>query len=274
MPKPAPPPHLRRPRRGPAVQVLSPAGFEFNTIELRLPGLPAGLDGFRILHLTDTHFTRFWFNAYDDLLDRLRADPPDLVCFTGDLVDDRWNPSAALPTAERFARALPSRLGTVAVIGNHDGDLLARHIVRFGWKLLHPGVARVAARDGELEIVGLPCVSRLDVTPRLLRRIPPRRPGAIRIVLSHYPDHVGALAVLRPDVVLTGHTHGGQCCLPGGYPIITHDALPRGMAKGIFRVGDLWLVVSRGFGFATYPVRTFCPGEVCEIVLRRSTADD
>jgi hypothetical protein len=262
-------PRIHRPRRGPSVQAFSPAGFEFNTIELPLPGLPAPLEGFRIVHLADTHFTRFWYRAYDELLDRVRADPPDLVCFTGDLVDNRWNPAAALPTAERFCRALASRMGTLAVIGNHDGDLLARHVIRFGWTLLHPGVARVPVNGATLEIVGVPCVSRLDLTPRLLRRIPARDPATPRIVLSHYADHIDDLAALQPDVVLAGHTHGGQVCLPGGRPIITHDSLPKSMAKGVFRVGATWLVVSRGYGFATYPVRVCCPCEAAAVVLRQ-----
>jgi predicted MPP superfamily phosphohydrolase len=231
--------------------------------------MPAALDGFRILHLSDTHLTRFWFKAYDRLIAQINESSPDVICFTGDLVDSRWNASPAFANAERLARALRARYGVFAVIGNHDGDMLAPHIPRWGWTLLHPGIARIKIDAAEIEIIGLPCVSRLDVTPRLLRRFPTRDPGVTRIVLSHYPDHVRILAPIRPDVILAGHTHGGQCCLPGGRPIITHDSLPRAMAKGVHRVGDSWLVISRGFGFATYPMRTFCPGEVAEIVLRR-----
>jgi predicted MPP superfamily phosphohydrolase len=151
---------------------------------------------------------------------------------------------------------------------------MAAHVVTFGWTLLHPGVARIDVNGAVLEIVGLPCVSRLDVTPQLLRRLPPRDPGVPRVALSHYPDSIRHIGDLRADVILTGHTHGGQCCLPGGFPILTHDSLPRRMAKGVFRVGDSWLVVSRGFGFATWPIRAFCPGEVCEIVLRGSATTD
>jgi predicted MPP superfamily phosphohydrolase len=259
---------MHRPHRGSVVQVFSPAGFEVNRIDLPVAGLPGALDGLRIVHLSDTHLTGRWFGAYDRLITLLRDDPADLVCFTGDLVDQRWDPSRALGTAERFARSIAGRIGTFAVLGNHDGDLMARHLRTWGWTLLHPGSACVQIDEAALEIIGLPCVARLDLTPRVIRRLPPKRPGIPRIVLSHYPDHVRRIGGLDPDVLLTGHTHGGQCCLPGGMPIITHDSLPRSMCKGVFRVGRSWLVISRGLGFATYRIRIFCPGEVAEIVLR------
>jgi len=67
--------------------------------------------------------------------------------------------------------------------------------------------------------------------------------------------------------VLAGHTHGGQICLPGGWPIITHDTLPRRYAQGVHRWKDSWLIVSRGIGFSSIPLRTWCSGQVMEIVL-------
>jgi uncharacterized protein len=73
--------------------------------------------------------------------------------------------------------------------------------------------------------------------------------------------------VLSPDLILSGHTHGGQVCLPGGYPLITHDALPRAYASGVHRIGQSWLVVSRGMGFAQFCLRLFCPAETLEIRL-------
>jgi predicted MPP superfamily phosphohydrolase len=70
---------------------------------------------------------------------------------------------------------------------------------------------------------------------------------------------------LDADFFLAGHTHGGQICLPGGWPLITHDRMPRRYSKGIFRFDGTWYIVSRGFGFAGVPVRINCPAEVAEI---------
>jgi len=261
------------PRRGPWLQLLAPHGIEFNRLELPIESLPAAQVGLRILHLSDCHFRKQWYSAYDRILERISADPPDLICFTGDLVDARWDPSAALPTARRFLQGLRSRLGTFGIIGNHDGDLLAPHVRDWGMRLLHPGIARVRIGDTELEILGLPCVSRGDAPPRLLRRFPPRQANVPRIVLSHYPDHFPRLNVLAADIVLCGHTHGGQVCLPGGRPIITHDTLERRYSHGAHRFDDTWLVISRGFGFATYCIRVFAPAEVVEVVLRRCAVE-
>ena len=119
-----------------------------------------------------------------------------------------------------------------------------------------------------IEIIGLPCVSRRDLDERFLDSLPERDASTLRIVMSHYPDHLKRVLPLRPDLIFAGHTHGGQVCLPGGRPIITHDRLPGSMCKGIHRVDQSWFIVSRGFGFATLPIRLFCPAEVLEIVRR------
>ncbi len=56
--------------------------------------------------------------------------------------------------------------------------------------------------------------------------------------------------------------------MPGGIPIIKHDTLPRRHCSGVHRFGDSWLVVSRGMGFSSYPIRIFCPAEVVEVVIK------
>jgi predicted MPP superfamily phosphohydrolase len=74
---------------------------------------------------------------------------------------------------------------------------------------------------------------------------------------------------VAPDLFLCGHTHGGQVCLPGGRALLTHDKLPKHICKGIFRAGNTWMAISRGFGFAGMPARVFCPSEVIEITTVR-----
>jgi predicted MPP superfamily phosphohydrolase len=89
-----------------------------------------------------------------------------------------------------------------------------------------------------------------------------------RIVLAHYPDQVRFVShTAKPDVMLTGHTHGGQICLPGGRALMTHDYLPKRMARGSHRFGPTLLIVNRGFGWTKFPVRVFCPAQVIELRL-------
>ena len=129
---------------------------------LGLPGLAAPL---RLVHLTDLHLRRPWWPGYDVVLDRLAGDPPDLICVTGDFVDDKADPSAALPTLGRFLGRLRgvARLGLFGTLGNHDCDPLRPELA--GVTLLDGATAR--PRD-DLELVGLPGVARREATRDLL----------------------------------------------------------------------------------------------------------
>ncbi len=88
---------------GPWFQYHDAVGFEWNTFEVQLPHLPQALDGFRIVHLSDLHCKPYWQSAYDDLIDRLNADEPDVIFITGDIVDFIQNPHRCLPTGANFS---------------------------------------------------------------------------------------------------------------------------------------------------------------------------
>ena len=223
-----------------------------------------------MVHLTDVHLRPKWIAENEQVLDRIARNPPDLVLVTGDLIEHKFDPQWSLPTLERFLGGLRSRLGTFAILGNHDGDLLGPYVTRFGGTLINDRYVVLEVDGGtRIELIGIPGVKRYDVGDSVLpRRVPSRSDRTLRILLSHYPDTVRELSHLQADVMLAGHTHGGQCCLPGGVPIITHDDLPRRYASGVHRFGETWLVVGRGFGFATWRFRVFCPSEVVELTLR------
>jgi predicted MPP superfamily phosphohydrolase len=277
-----PPPFTVTPiRRGPAVQVRDVRGFAVTGVEFRKPGLPPSLDGLRVLHLTDLHLTRRWMAAYDELFARLRDRPPDLILVTGDFVDPKFDHLPVLPTLDRFLAGLTSRLGTFGILGNHDGDLLAPKLGSMKVNLING--ARALLRSGDpahpatIDLIGLPGVGREDVTPALLAGLAPAGDAAgadLRIVMTHYPDTIAKAAQLRPDLVLAGHTHGGQVCLPTlrpdhvGRPLMTHDGLPRSMSSGVFATHGTTLVIPRGLGFSKWPIRLFCPAEVVEITIR------
>jgi predicted MPP superfamily phosphohydrolase len=239
--------------------------IEFNRLALRIDGLPRQLEGFRLLHLSDLHVREKWDPAYEALLDRIAADPPDLIAITGDLIDTRWLPERVLQTMNKFCRRLTSRLGVLGILGNHDGDLLAEPVRSAGVELLAPGRAWYGDGDAGVEIIGLPAVARYDLKPRVLASMPPKPPRSLRVVLSHYPDAVERLGNLTPDLVLAGHTHGGQIRLPGKRPLITHDSLPKRISAGLHRYSNTWLLINRGMGFATHRIRINCPAEVIEI---------
>ena len=89
--------------------------------------------------------------------------------------------------------------------------------------------------------------------------------------MGHHPGTIRRVEFLKPDIYLCGHSHGGQVCLPGGYPILRHDKIERRLCSGIHRIGNIWHVANRGFGYSGWGlVRLFCPAEVIEITLRRA----
>jgi len=253
-------------RPGPWVQLGYPDGFALTRLHVQFPSLPAALRGLRIFHLSDFHARRGWWRAYDELIELVNQSA-DLVLFTGDMVDDKRDYRPALPTIQRLLRGFSTRLGTYIILGNHDGSLLAPHLPPLGVVCIDARYFRLSVDSAQIELIGLPGVHRQDLDPQSLINLPPRTPNTPRLVLSHYPDQVLLTRNLHPDLYLTGHTHGGQICLPGGLPILRHDSLPGRLCTGIHPFADTWLVVNRGFGFSGPRVRLFCPAEVIQIVL-------
>jgi predicted MPP superfamily phosphohydrolase len=267
------------PQPAPWIQVYTSTNFQWNQYDLPIRSLPAALDGFRILHLTDIHLRPTWRGVYDELFARIDRDPPDIILFSGDVIEHQMDHRPSLPIMQRFLQGLHSRLGTWVTLGNHDGDLLGPHIEPFGARLVNGSFVRFedTGRDNAtIELIGVPGVARDDIANGLLCHIPPRAPDSLRIALSHFPDTLRDLLApnIQPDIILAGHTHGGQICLPRGVPIIRHTKLPKQYVTGVHRFDATWLIVGRGFGFATWQVRMFCPAEVIELRLTRSAQEE
>jgi predicted MPP superfamily phosphohydrolase len=251
------------------VQFRSLAGYEWNRVELTIPALPAELAGARIVHLTDLHLRRRWPAELGEVIDRINADPPDLVLFTGDFVDSKKDHRPALPLVERLVKTLRPMFGIFAVVGNHDGDLLPPRLVAMGVRVLMNERIETPVRGRPVELIGLASADRIDLDERFVHTLPPKKPGVPRMVLCHYPDLLKIAKPMAPDLYLAGHTHGGQICLPSERAIITHDSFPTRMCKGAHDIEGTCLVVNRGFGYTTLPLRIFCPAEVVEIELKK-----
>lgn len=251
------------------LQFQKPELYFWRRYDLPIDNLPSALAGARLVHLSDFHLERQWSSGYDDLLNRLARDPPDLLLATGDYVDDKHDCRPAIPLVRRLIAGLRARSGCFGIFGNHDTDRLAPHLRDTQLQMIGGQRRIVALRGSTVELIGLPDVQRCRLRPAFVRSMPSRSPGRPRIVLSHFPDHWPRTRALAPDIFLCGHTHGGQVCLPGGLPIIRHAPMPRRLCGGIHRLERTWYVVNRGFGFSGPPLRLFCPPEVVELVLQR-----
>ena len=257
-------------RPGAWFQFRIPYGFEWNCARLPVPNLPPALEGLRILHVSDFHLRRVWKEPYDDLIRRIARSKPDLLLCTGDYLEEKHDYRPALPMVLRLVAGFRARLGCFGVLGNHDRYWLEPHLRGTNITLLDGARREIDVGGAAIELIGLPGVDRHDLTDPFIRSIPRRRDHTLRIVLSHFPDHLRRTQfALQPDLFLAGHTHGGQVCLPGGYPVVRHDTLPRRLCTGIHWVDRTWLVVNRGFGFSGLMVRLFCPAEALELRLTR-----
>ena len=264
-------PEITCQRRAPWFAFGAAAPFEWTQIRLPTPNLPPELEGLRFIHLSDLHTRASWPSAYDRLIEQVQAANPDLLLVTGDFIDNKFDHRPALPILKRLLPHLTARLGVWAILGNHDVDVISPYLTAMGVNLIDGRrVEMVSPAGAKLELIGLPGVARTDTDARFIASIPPKSPDSLRIVLSHFPDHIRRTRPLHPDIVLAGHTHGGQCCLPGGRPLLTHDSLPHPLSKGVHRIHRTWLVVSRGIGYAGLPLRVFCPAEIAEITVVRA----
>lgn len=264
--KPPFPAHRKTKSAGP-IQVGLLADFEVHEIDLPLASITPDLAGKRIVHLSDTHFRGGWCEGYDRAIAHVNALEADFICFTGDWLEDKFDYREGVGTAQRFARGLRARFGVYSCLGNHDGDLVAPHLIDAGVNLLVGESRKIVGAEGTLEIIGLPGVARDDLSPDLLASFGQPPVNTTRIVLTHFPDHVKQLVSIEPALVLAGHTHGGQWCLPGGRPLFTHDSLHWSESFGLSRHGETWLHVSRGLGCSKWNLRLNCPPEMTSIKL-------
>lgn len=262
---------------------------ELTETVLRLPDLPPGLDGLRMLHVADTHFSASG-ESLPRFLEAARRRRYDLVVGTGDFADSQ----AGWEVALHAFRSLEPALGIFAVIGGHDrytrvrrADLLPRLAGRrhHDWvdpspfiESLRKAGVRVLMNENTAAEIGGELVRFVGVDDayhgldRLEEALPAEglsAPG-FPILLSHSPDGVLHPAARGFPLALCGHTHGGQIRIPGyGAPVRHARAVGRSNASGVLRVGDTQVVISRGFGTTTLPLRFACRPELGIVELRK-----
>jgi len=235
-------------------------GFRVTRHGIGLPGLAAPL---RVALLTDLHFGPFIpLASVRDWVRATAREAPDLIVVAGDLVDYRSgrDPSGLVAALAR----LRAPLGSYAVWGNHDH----RHfhdpaaLAAFGDSLGRHGIEVLTNRNVVLRSdVVLAGIDDLRTgRPDLPAALAGRPAGACTLLVSHNPD---ILPQVPADVALTlsGHTHGGQVCLPGIGPIVTNSRYGRRFAAGLVH-GPALGYVSRGLGVTGIPLRIDCPAEL------------
>ncbi len=231
-----------------------------------LSRLPREFDGFRIVQLSDVHHSPFTSRAQiERAVETANSLQPDMIALTGDYVSKER--AYAAPCAELLSR-LRARFGVYAVLGNHDHwtdaalitDLFRAEgmtvLVNQGMRFEKNGCAFWLAGVDDT-MVGLEDLSLA---------LAGSRDDEMKLLLAHNPVILRRAARAGVDLVLSGHTHGGQVSLRSDR---NHEGRSRRrLLKGLARQGDTQIYITRGLGTVVLPVRFGCPPEVSLLELR------
>jgi predicted MPP superfamily phosphohydrolase len=147
------------------------------------------------------------------------------------------------------------------VLGNHDTIRMAPDLERMGVRILLNEHVEIEREGASIFLAGVDDAHfyRVDNLEKAATGVPE---GAFSILLSHTPEIYRQAAHAGFDLMLSGHTHGGQICLPGGVPLTLESSLPRRMGRGGWRYGEMAGYTSAGCGACVVPVRFNCPPEI------------
>lgn len=230
--------------------------------DVALAGLPAELDGLSICHLSDLHFSpRIERSYYDEVVQMTNELQPDMIALTGDICDKAhlidWIPHTL--------GKLQADTAKLYVLGNHDlrtqdVDRLRREMVAAGFVDVGGRIEQVA--EGRIVVAGNERPWFRDSAPQV-DRLPA---GSLKLLLSHSPDQFGWARRHGFDLMLAGHTHGGQVRFPVLGPLLCPSIHGTRYACGFFHRDATLLHVSRGTA-SLFPFRMNCRPEIIKLTL-------
>lgn len=244
--------------------------MERRRLDVRVPGLSPALDGLQVLHLSDLHLGTLSFSgrAVRKAVDWAEDEPPDLVAVSGDLVTRTRGLPALGEALARLAAVAP----TACILGNHDVDdsrdpfRSPPDFARLDFPVLRDAEASYELRGGRVQVVGVD-----PSTYRTGRSRPAERADSsadLRVLLCHYPEVVRRLPARVFGLVLAGHYHGGQLCLPTPWGKLRLKDFRAPYWHGVHETPAGVLHVSRGLGTSFVPFRLLARPEATMLTLR------
>ena len=230
-------------------------------VDILLPGLPQELDGFPIAQMGDMHL-----GPYTDAEDVRRGVrivnslDAQIVVITGDAF--YGNPDYARICAQELT-ALKAPLGVFAIAGNHERWIEAEKaegpLREAGLTVLCNASFRIRVNEVDLWLLGMDDLvwglGDLDLT---LQGVPN---DAFKVLLVHEPDFADEAAKAGINLQLSGHSHGGQICLPWLGPVML-PTMAQKYPSGLYQIGKMWLYTNRGLGVVKPPIRLNCRPEI------------
>jgi predicted MPP superfamily phosphohydrolase len=220
--------------------------------EIRLWNLPGDFDGFTILHLSDLHADMSGL-AMERVAELAGGLEYDLCVLTGDYRGRTFGDYQ--PSIEGVARVRAALRGEIyGVLGNHDSIAMVPDLEAMGIRILLNESVAIKRGEASISLAGVDDAHfyRADNIEKAAEDLPE---SGVKILLSHTPEIYRQAAHAGFDLMLSGHTHGGQICLPGGAPILLEADLPRAFGAGAWRHAGMAGYTSVGAGSSVVPVR-------------------
>jgi len=252
--------------------LIEPYHLIIKTVSVNVDGIRKNFDKIKIIHITDLHIKKIGY-LEKKLINKINQLMPDILFVTGDFIK---NNNGIEPCSEFFKNIKP-KYGVYGVLGNNDykqffiisidTDNLKKSLSDVGVKLLFNEGYTLNINGVNIKIIGIE--DSIYGKPDISKIINKDTNGYTNILLSHSPSVIKYLNGFIPDLILTGHTHGGQVRLPFIEYLWTPLPLnsPRKYSRGLFEINKTKMYVNQGIGTNLFPMRFLCPPEISVIKL-------
>ncbi|MFE0557154.1 metallophosphoesterase [Paenibacillus sp. NPDC058910] len=253
---------------GAYASLWEPHQLDITRRTLALPSLPKAFDGMKVVQFSDLHLG-FHTGAKDvaRVVQAIQNEKPDMICFTGDMVDGNTEDMRA--AIQPFTE-LKAPLGLFSILGNHDYkdvETLISMEEEAGFQVLRNTAVKLRRDGAVIAVAGLDDAFWGQPDPAAVIQDLPD--GMFKLLLMHEPDYADTTAAHSFHLQLSGHSHGGQIRLPWMGEVITPPGAKR-YVQGLYTIGShgMPLYVNRGIGTTQLPFRFLCKPELTVLTLR------
>ncbi len=248
-----------------------PKMIDITRLDIEIKRLPEKFENFTITQISDLHSGKF---VNLDLIKKsvmlVNEQDSDIVMMTGDFIEHICYREKHIRPCMQEIALIQSREGIYAVLGNHDHQSDAKKITeelqRIGVKVLRNENTRLRRGNSAIQILGVDdLVEKKDNMRKTLSGV---NASEVKILMSHSPDIAENYKLSGIDLLLSGHTHGGQVCFPFiGAPVNPSDYGQK-FVSGLIKYNDIQMYVNRGIGVTIIPARFMCKPEITVFTLK------
>ncbi len=243
--------------------------FEVVKISINFKTLPKEFNNYKIVHLSDFHSSYFVREKYlNKIVNTVNNLNPNLIVLTGDYLTSNKNYFHELITA---LSKLNKKVNKIAVLGNHDlwvdPIFIEKELNLINIKVLRNSNYKISKNNQSIYIVGIDDLfNNHDNINKAIKNIDLNK---FTILLCHNPDFIKTAVNYSFDLMLSGHTHGGQIKLPIIGPITLPSKLDNKYTEGLLKKKNTYLYINKGIGVISPPIRFLSPPEISEITLKK-----